>query len=233
MVGRYAFEHWRENFERLERRHGFDLEVCADVACGTGRAAEYLCGRGSLVFAVDRSLEMLRKASISVPRGVVLMRQDMRYLYLPRRVNLLVCATDSLNYLREQVDLERALRSFLCGLLPGGYALFDMNTAWQLREGSDREPWDFEVEGKPMRWISCWEEDSQTAVLRLIFPAASDGSGGPVEEVHREKAYPLESVVDILRRIGFDELEVLDAAGLGRPEVRTRRLQFVARRGNG
>jgi len=34
MVGCFAFEHWRENLERLERRYGFDLSRVADAACG-------------------------------------------------------------------------------------------------------------------------------------------------------------------------------------------------------
>ena len=229
MVGLYAFEQWRENFERLERRYGLDITCCADVACGTGLAASYLTGRGAEVYGFDRSPEMLKAAADTTGgRHVRLLRQDMRYLCLPSKVGTIICATDSLNHLLREEDLRRTLNSFRAALRPGGYALFDMNTTWQLREGSDTEPWDFEVDGVPMRWFSKWDERERTATLRLVFPGLADEGGEPAVEVHRERAYPAGWILAELERAGFQEAEVLDAAGLGKISERTRRLQFIA-----
>jgi SAM-dependent methyltransferase len=231
MIGRFAFDQWRENFERLVKRYPLDLTACADVACGTGLASSYLSQRGASVTAVDISPDMLRAALI-VTRGskVKLLCQDMRHLYLPRNVNLIICATDSLNYLINAKDISRALRSFNSNLIPGGYVLFDMNTAWQLREGSDIEPWDFEVDGERMRWISEWDEQSLTASLRLIFLKTRGETGTPLSELHRERAYPPDWIGEELVKAGFEMLAKLDAAGLGRVGEKTRRIQYVARK---
>jgi SAM-dependent methyltransferase len=229
MVGLYAFDQWKENFERLEKRYHFDLSVCGDVACGTGLFARYLAERGASVMGFDKSPEMLRAAACALPCGKIkLLRQDMRYLQPPSRLSLIVCATDSLNYLLSGIDVTRTLRSFFHALLPGGHAAFDMNTAWQLREGSDAEPWDFEVDGVRMRWLSSWDEAQKMASLRLVFPEACDDRGNPGFELHREKAYPVHWIIERLLQAGFARADALDAAGLGMPGERTRRVQFVA-----
>ena len=231
MIGRFAFDHWRENFERLSKRYLFDVTSCADVACGTGLVSRYLARRGAEVTAVDISPHML-EAAFAATRDlrVTLIRQDMSYLYLPRRVKLLICATDSLNYVLREAGVRRALRSFYFNLIPGGYALFDMNTAWQLREGSDIGPWEFEVDGEPMRWMSEWDEANKTATLRLVFLETRGENGRPLSEVHKERAYPAHWVGEELVRAGFENVAILDAAGLGKAGERTRRVQFVARK---
>lgn len=228
MVGRYAFEQWRENFERLERRYDLDIRRVADAACGTGLAAAYLAECGAEVYASDLSLPMLAEA-VGLQRGpgTCFQRQDMRYLYPPKPVTLVNCATDAMNHLLCEADLRRALSSFQAALEPGGYAIFDMNTAWQLREGSDTVPWEFEVDGRRMRWSSAWEEEKSICTLNMVFLDADYG-GTDIVEVHRERAYETALVLDELLRAGFGSAEVMDAAGLGKAGEKTRRLQFVA-----
>lgn len=79
-----------------------------------------------------------------------------------------------------------------------------------------------------MSWVSEWEEGEVTATLMLTFYEAGE-EGGELLEVHRERAYEAEWVLEELKRAGFSHAEVLDAAGLGKVTERTRRLQFVAR----
>lgn len=230
MVGLYAFDHWRENFEALSRRHGIGPGRSADVACGTGLAARYLAQAGWSVYACDISTAMLREA-VKATRSldVRLLRQDMRYLALPSRVDLLVCASDSLNHLLEEADVARSLRAFRAALRDGGYALFDMNTIWQLREGRDTVAWELEIDGHSTRWFSAWDEDRRIATIRLELRGGEGGMSGPVVEVHRERGYEAEWMMGALDAAGFASVDVCDAAGLGVVAERTRRLQFVAR----
>lgn len=229
MVGFFAFDHWKENFDRLETRYGFELSMVADAACGTGLAAAYLAERGATVYASDLSLWMLSEAAAGRGNGRIrYLQQDMRYLQTPVRVGLINCATDAMNHLLREADVESTLGSFHAALQPGGYAVFDMNTPWQLREGSDVTAWEFDVDGQHMRWLSAWDEKSMTYTLTLIFTALGE-DGGDVAEVHRERAYETAWVRDVLFRSGFATVEVLDAAGLGKAGDRTRRLIYVAR----
>ncbi|MEW6553109.1 MAG: class I SAM-dependent methyltransferase [Actinomycetota bacterium] len=229
MVGCFAFDHWRENFELLEERFGFDLSVVADAACGTGIAASYLAERGAMVYASDLSPQMLAQAAAWRANGRIrYMLQDMRYLQVPVRASLVNCATDAMNHLLAEADVESALASFRAALRPGGYAVFDMNTPWQLREGSDPETWEFDVEGQHMRWLSSWDEKEMIHTLTIVFTARGVGGLDVVEE-HRERAFEVPWMLDALRRMGFTFAEAFDAAGLGGAVERTRRLVYVAR----
>ncbi|NPV60947.1 MAG: class I SAM-dependent methyltransferase [Actinobacteria bacterium] len=226
MVGRYAFDMWRENFEKLCRIYPIDASSVADIACGTGLASRYLALQGSEVVATDISARMLMVAASAPEAGRVrYMRQDMRRLALPRRVTLLICATDALNHLLLEEGFRLAMASFRAALTEGGHALFDLNTAWQLREGCDSEPWCFEMEGYTMRWVSRWDEERNIATLVM----ECEGPEGEVfVEVHRERGYDTGFVIEEALRCGFRGIEAHDARGLGRPTLRSRRIQFVA-----
>lgn len=230
LVGVYAHQQWRENIERLEKRFALDLSRVADVACGTGLAAHYLAERGCEVLAVDISPDMLQVAArrLAGRKNVLLMRQDMRYLQLPVKVSTLVCATDSLNHLLRERDVRQVLVSFRRALTRGGHLLLDMNTAWQLREGRDEDDWVFDVDEWRLRWRCEWDEERMTATVTMVLQSTRSGDAERWVEVHRERAYPLEWTAHCLREAGFRRVEVLDAAGLGKPGERTRRLQYVA-----
>jgi hypothetical protein len=161
-------------------------------------------------------------------RRISYVKQDMRYLQTPEKVELVNCATDSMNHLLDEADVSRALSSFRAALLPGGYAIFDMNTAWQLRQGSDTSAWEFDVSGQHMRWMSTWDEERKISTLAMAFVDA-DRPGRDVVEMHRERAYDTAWVLEELRSAGFSTVEVLDAAGLCKPCAQTRRLIYAAR----
>lgn len=230
LVGEYAHQHWKENCERLLKQYPMDLSLVADVACGTGLNAAYLAGLGSEIYAVDISPSMLREAARRLAgfRGVTVLRQDMRHLELPRRAGTLFCATDSINHLLRKEDILLAAGSFYRNLRPGGHLVCDANTAWQLREGADDVPWEFELDGWHVTWKSDWDVKSQTAVLGMCMRRGDEGFGQELRETHRERAYPAAFLEGALREAGFRAVEVRDAAGLGKPGARTRRLLFVA-----
>ena len=70
-----------------------------DAACGTGRYAEYLAGRGHRVFGVDSSPDMLEQARRRVPSGEFLLG-DLRQLPVPDNSVDLVVTGLALNQLR-------------------------------------------------------------------------------------------------------------------------------------
>ena len=190
LVGDFAFENWLPNFKRLEKAFGLDLDACADVACGTGKVLAYLAGRGARAYGVDGSEHML---SIAAERtrgmGVGLFRQDMRRLCLPRRVSLVTCNTDSLNYLLEEEDLAGTLAGFHRALEPGGCAVFDMNTINQLSGQKDRHIWKMREGNVRLYWRSGYDEETCIATLEMRHVVESPRGNRLYREVHRERGY--------------------------------------------
>src|SRR5215212_11091211 len=79
-----------------------------DVACGTGLAIDFFCQRGWRSVGVDASLPMLQMARVRAPR---LVAGDFRALPLRGTFARITCLYDSLNHLKDRVDLAAAFRS--------------------------------------------------------------------------------------------------------------------------
>ncbi len=230
MVGFNAFEHVRENFERLCFIHSLSYESCADIACGTGLFVEYICTKARRVFGVDISPEML-EAARARNRGnqAIFLQQEFTKLELPERVDLITCNFDSLNYLLTTDDLQKALARFARYLAPDGHAVFDMNTPWQLEELADPEPWVLDVPGGYSIWETEWDADLQVQCMHMINLLEEEpGLYRKSEEWHRERGYNREAVEKMLQVAGFSWWRAYDAAGLSFPGPQTRRLQFIA-----
>jgi SAM-dependent methyltransferase len=232
LVGQTAFECWRENFERLVNRNGIELDIAADVACGTGLAAGYLARRCAAVYATDISESMLEVArSRPSPGNITFIAQSFTELELPEQVDVLTCNFDSLNYLTEERDLREALRRFSVSVRPGGFAMFDMNTASSLETIPDDTVMFHRTAGGFSIWESAWNPSARINTLRMTnFLRREDGLYSVSEEVHRERAYDLRLVEDALLTAGFSRVESYDASCLTDVTARTRRVQFLARK---
>lgn len=234
LVGNTAFECWKENFEQIENRYGFSFELAADVACGTGQAADYLAGRCLRVYAVDRSARMLEAARRRNDSGkVVFLEQSFDSMELPEPVDLLTCNFDSLNYITEEGELAEALRRFYLALKPEGHAVFDMNTTrelageWGTHVGLHRTPGGLSI------WESCWDGGTRTNTLRMTnFINVKENTYRMSEEVHRERSYDTDLVLGLLKAAGFAWSAALDAKGLTAVSQETRRVQFIAGMGS-
>jgi ubiquinone/menaquinone biosynthesis C-methylase UbiE len=88
-----------------------------DAACGTGRYAGYLAGRGHRVLGVDSSPEMLDRARARVPSGAFLLG-DLRQLPLPDACVDLAVSGLALSHLP---TLTPVMAEFARVLRPGGH----------------------------------------------------------------------------------------------------------------
>jgi ubiquinone/menaquinone biosynthesis C-methylase UbiE len=91
--------------------------VALDAACGTGRYAEFLAGRGHRVIGVDGSPDMLARARTRVPQGEFLLGDLHRLPVADAEVDLVVCALA----LTHVPALGPVLAEFARVLRPGGH----------------------------------------------------------------------------------------------------------------
>jgi len=118
-------------------KHGLRKGRALDVGCGTGRAFEPLLSRGWDLTGCDLSPEMIEQAQRKFGDTVPLSVLDARELPLLGAFDLVLSLNDTLNYLIEAGDLERALVGMRTNLGPGGLLLFDVNTLGWFRGASD------------------------------------------------------------------------------------------------
>ncbi|HJP78803.1 MAG TPA: methyltransferase domain-containing protein [Pseudonocardiaceae bacterium] len=113
--------------------------MALDAACGTGRWAENLAGRGHQVIGVDASPEMLAQAKTRVPQADFRLG-DLRELPVDDNAVDLVLCTLALTH---APDLDPIFAEFARVLRPGGHLVVsDMHPESVLRGWNPRLPLD-------------------------------------------------------------------------------------------
>ncbi|HEU5104143.1 MAG TPA: class I SAM-dependent methyltransferase, partial [Roseiflexaceae bacterium] len=136
-----------------------------DLACGTGEAAQVFARAGCDVAGVDRSyamLEIARGKARDAGHGIEFVQSDIRDLLTkdarpttkddrlhtdirssfairPSSIDLVTCYYDSLNYMLDDGDLDRVFAGAAGLLRPGGYMVFDLNTAAEYATWNERD----------------------------------------------------------------------------------------------
>ncbi|MDA3645713.1 class I SAM-dependent methyltransferase [Saccharopolyspora indica] len=122
--------------------------VAVDAACGTGRFAEILAGRGHRVIGVDSSPEMLARARERVPAGEFSVGELTGLPVGDAAADLVVCALA----LTHVPSLEPVLAEFARVLRPGGHLVISDMHPGRVMFGSIPPVRD--AEGRPGRLVS-------------------------------------------------------------------------------
>lgn len=214
-------------------RERFAPRTAVDLACGTGSVALLLAKKGLQVTAVDMSEEMLCQAAHKAqeltdpPRFVY---QRLEELYLPRGVDLAVCALDSLDYITEPEKCSEAIKRIYKALNPGGCFIFDVNTPEKLR-AMDSQVFLDEDDDVYCVWRGEFNESTNICTYGMdLFQRSGDVWLRSFEE-HREYAYSQEQLVGYLRQAGFTAIEVFADKRFEKPAPDEQRIYLKARKG--
>ncbi len=218
---------------RLLAREKLEPETAVDLACGTGSVAVLLAERGLKVTAVDMSPEMLcvadQKAE-SLPNKPTFVCQKLQQLYLPKGVDLAVCALDSMDYITNPDDCKKAISRVYKALNPGGCFIFDVNTPEKLRAMDDQIFLD-EDDDVFCLWRGAFDEETNICTYGMDLFQRKGASWQRSYEEHREYAYSAETLVDYLKSAGFTHIEVFADRELCPPRIGEQRIYLKARKG--
>jgi len=219
-------------FEILNRE-GLHPRTAVDLACGTGSVALLLAQRGLRVTGVDMSEDMLCVASqkaqaLSDPPLFV--KQKLQELWLPRGVDLAVCALDSLDYITDPADCRQAISRVYKALNPGGCFIFDVNTPEKLR-AMDGQVFLDEDEDVYCVWRGEFDEESNICTYGMDLFQRQGAVWRKSSEVHQEYAYSAEQLVGYLREAGFTGIAVYGDRRLDPPGPGEQRIYLKARKG--
>jgi len=223
---------WVDYVELLLGIEGVRPQRVADLACGTGNVSFELARRGYSVTGVDISGPMIdvagRKIAENENLRIDFQCQDLRSLTLPAVFDLAVCLFDSLNYLLLDEDLEAAFRGVHQILRSGGLFIFDMNSEYALETELFTQDNLFRNSALRYNWISQFSPQTRISEVEMYFEVHSDGAL-PLrfKELHRERAYSLSQVMDLLDRTGWQCHRNYEAYTSMRPGPRSERWYFV------
>jgi SAM-dependent methyltransferase len=160
--GRFGARLAEWSLQWLAARGAYPRRVL-DLACGSGDAALMFAAAGCAVVGMDRSRPMLeiargkaRDAGYTIQffesdiralsatddrRPTTKNSENTRWSVAGRRwsFDLATCFYDSLNYLVGDGDLDRVFAGVAVALRPGGYLIFDINTAAEYATWDERD----------------------------------------------------------------------------------------------
>jgi SAM-dependent methyltransferase len=200
-----------------------------DVCCGTGRLSRLLSAEGYRVVGVDLSEGMIAEARRRAAEEGLDIRyevSDAAEFRLGETFDAAFSFFDSLNYITEPERLRQAFERVAEHLSPGGWFLFDLNTAYafEKRMFDQKET----RRDAPVRyqWKGSWDARTRLCTVTMDFEA----EGEQFREVHVQRAHPPQEVERFLFEAGFDRVEVFDAYTLTPPRRRSDRIHVLARR---
>ena len=185
-----------------------------DVACGPGRHAVRLAGRGYAVTGVDTSVQFLGVARAAAAAlgltSIDFVEADMRALEFERRFDAAINLFTAWGYFDDETN-QRVLDSVAAALRPRGRFVLDvMNRDWLASAYVAKD------------WVQL--RDGAFVVSERVF----DPVAGTNERAHRLRVYTATELDRMLRAAGLEPVAWYGGFDLAPLEFRSRRLLVVS-----
>ena len=228
-------------YERVKMRHkDVKKPIVLDLACGTGNMTIQLSKKGFDMIGVDLSTDMLATAqqkAYETKQKILFLAQDMRELDLYGTIDAAVCVCDGLNYILEPDELRTVFERVRLFLNPDGVFIFDMNTEYKFKELLAQRSFESKnKDGAAYEWDNSYDEITKINEYRVLFYTnqlvrESDqlvGNSDRFIEVHKQRAYATEDVVQMLKACGFSKVLVHHEYTNEPPKPNSARLTYIA-----
>lgn len=202
-----------------------------DLACGTGNSTLPWLERGWEAVGVDTSLAMLAVAGPKIAGRAQLVHADATTLDLGRQFGLVWCVFDSINYLLDPADARRLIERAALHTEPGGVVAVDANTPFGLENLWDAPEVGEMLGATEYHWIHRFNPETQIASVHCKFRIrGDDGDWESFEEVHQERGYQPDFLIDAFTSAGLLEVEGLEFPGGEPASPLSRRVWVLGRK---
>lgn len=222
------YAHWANYVASLFKRHRTKPTRVLDLACGTGNLAVELYQQGYLVTGADGCREMLNVGEAKVRRlgyAIDFFHRNLLNLRDLPTFDAALCLYDSMNYMMTLEDMAKALIQVRRTVAPGGVFVFDICTeSNSLRHFSNMTEEDI---GDGFSYVrnSYYDDGIQYNKFNIFF----EQTGEMVEELHRQRIYPLKDIEAVLEASPFVVEGAYGGFGSHPPTAQSDRVHFVLR----
>lgn len=227
------YKEWSEYLMELLKENGVSDGLVLDLGCGTGSMTELLAEAGYDMIGVDNAEEMLEIAMekrAESGHDILYLLQDMREFELYGTVRAVVSICDSVNYILEEEELEEVFRLVNNYLDPKGVFIFDFNTLYKYQEILGNQTIAENREECSFIWDNFYYEEERINEYELsLFIQEEDDLYRKYEEVHHQRAYTLEEMIEIINASGLEFVTAYDAFTKEYPNEKSERIYVVAR----
>lgn len=202
-----------------------------ELGCGTGNITERLNGYN--VYAIDNSEEMLTIASSKLfnKRNIKFINMDIRKLELNRKFDLAIAGLDVINYLKNEEDLRNVFKKVYNHLKENSLFIFDINSEYKIKDYIGNNVFTDEVENIVYIWQGNYDFNTEiNEYLVTFFVEKENKMYERFSESHFEKAYNMNTVINLLKEAGFSKVESFDSFNKRPVHEKSLRISFLAYR---
>lgn len=229
------YQQWIEFLLRQTVKYQVQAERILDLACGTGEVSVRLAQAGYKVTGVDLSEDMLAVANAKASeRGLSIeyYQQDMTELEGFEAFDVVTIFCDSLNYLKTDEQVKQTFSRVNEHLQPNGLFMFDVHSLFKVNEIFLDGPFILNDDNIAYMWQCFPGESSNSVEHELSFFILDEQSGlyERIDELHKQRTFPVEKYVEWLEEAGFDVLEIGADFTDTVPSDKSERIFFTARK---
>ncbi|MBR2409498.1 MAG: class I SAM-dependent methyltransferase [Lachnospiraceae bacterium] len=195
--------------------------------------------------AYEGESDVDEEADLAEP-SILYLQQDMRSFELYGTVSAVVSICDSMNYMTTDEDMLQVFRLVNNYLDKDGVFIFDMNTEYKYKELMGDTTIAENREDVSFIWENLYDEEKRLNEYCLTLFAKveaededeENGESGRTalyekyEEVHLQRAYPLEEVKRLLSEAGMTFVAAYDVLTHEAPGPECERMYIVAKEGH-
>lgn len=233
MTADINYDIWTDYIENLFDMYNKNPSLVCDLACGTGNFTIPLAKRGYEMIGVDRSYDMLNVAREKMQNeklNILFLNQSLSGLDLYGTVDAFLCMIDGFNYILSPVTLYRIFKRIkTCFLEPDGLFIFDLSSRHKLRDVIGANTFVHNSEDVFYTWQNTYHSEKNVSDMFLTFFKKDSDGYSRFEERHLQKAYTAEQITAMLKKAGFENVDVYGELSFETPSKDSDRIVFAAR----
>lgn len=225
------YEKWTDYIENLFDIYGVNPELVCDVACGTGNITIPMARRGYDMTGIDISEDMLNVAREKAEGlDILFLNQSMAKIDLYGTMGAFLCMIDGINYCISHKSLLQFFAKIkTCFMDEDAPFIFDISSEYKLKKvvGSNT----FVHAGKDIfyTWQNRYIESKKLSDMFLTFFVKEGDTYRRFEERHLQRAWSVEELTYLLKKAGFETVDVYGEMSYKKPKKNEERIVFVAR----
>lgn len=235
LMNEVDYNGWVEYIEKIIEKEGTKVQNILELACGTGNLTIPLTKKNYDIAGIDISEEMLGVAREKAEKeGVelVLLQQDIAELDFDiTNLDCVLCACDGFNYITYDEDLENVFKKTYELLKENGLFIFDISSFYKLSSVLGNNMYGENREDIAYMWQNYFDDEENLVEMELaFFVKDEDGRFERFEEVHQQRAYTEDEIIESLQISGFTDIKVYGDFTFEKPKKDSERIFFVCKK---
>lgn len=222
------YKNWYYFLTRVIDKFNLKPKLIIDAGCGTGRLTSII-SKNYNVIGFDKSFEMITLAKETFP-SIKFFVSKFNEFSLPKntKADIVICAFDSLNYLKTNIELDSVFSNFNNNLRRGGILLFDVNGekafAWNDKPTTNQKV--IHVDKDKIIWKNYFLKKKWK--INFEIHRSVNSAFKIVKESHVEYYHSPENIKLILKKNGFGMIKVYNNTKFNENNTVNERYFFVA-----